>query len=115
MKQVIVVNSDLKISRGKWMAQACHASVEAGWKVFKHEPKTFRKWRGLGQKKVVLKADEKTLFELLVSAKSLKIRSALIRDAGLTELKPGTTTCLGLGPAEDKLLDKLIGSLSLFK
>ena len=97
------------------MAQACHASVESGWKAFKHEPKSFKKWREEGQKKVVLKADEKTLLELLVAAKSLKVQSALIRDAGLTELAPGTVTCLGLGPAEDKLVDKLVGSFLLFK
>ncbi|TMI59245.1 hypothetical protein E6H18_00155 [Candidatus Bathyarchaeota archaeon] len=37
----------------------------------------------------------------------------LVRDRGLTQVPPGTITCLGLGPAPADLLDSLTGNLTL--
>ena len=55
----------------------------------------------------------KELKLLYRKAKRLKLPCALIRDAGLTQVKPGTITCLGIGPAEDKKIDKITGKLKL--
>ena len=108
-KQAIIVRKDLKMSAGKIAAQVAHASVEA-WK--KADKKIRDAWEREGAKKVVLQAqDEKELLEL--KKKSGKLPTALIRDAGLTEIPPGTTTCLAIGPAREEEIDKLTGSLKL--
>ncbi len=112
MKQAIIIRADLKMSKGKLAAQAAHASLEAYKKA---DPKAAEWWESEGQKKVVLKVSgEKELVEIFMSAKRAKIPAALIRDAGKTQLEPGTTTCVGIGPAEDEEIDKVCGKLKLF-
>lgn len=111
MKQAIVVRTDLNMSKGKLAAQAAHASLEA----YKKSSKNAKdEWESEGQKKVVLKVSgEKELVEIFMSAKKGKLPAALIRDAGKTQLLPGTATCVGIGPAEDVSIDKIAGKLKL--
>lgn len=110
-KQCLVVRSDLRMSCGKTCAQAAHAAVAAYERA---EKDTKRSWLSEGQKKVVLKVkDERSLLELRTIAESAGIAAALITDAGLTEIPPGTVTALGLGPARTETLDKITGGLSL--
>jgi PTH2 family peptidyl-tRNA hydrolase len=110
-KQCLVVRNDISMSCGKKCAQAAHAAVSA----YERAGATERKaWLSEGQKKVVLKAaDERTIFELKSIAESLGISAAIIQDAGMTEIPPGTITALGLGPAKTEDLDKITGNLSL--
>lgn len=110
-KQCLVVRNDLKMSCGKKCAQAAHAALSAYEHAGLHEKKA---WFAEGQKKVVLKSpDDRTLFELKSIAESLGVASAIIVDAGMTEIPPGTVTALGLGPARTEVLDKITGSLTL--
>lgn len=111
MKQAIVIRSDLKMSRGKAAAQAAHGSLEA----YKHASDDIRKqWESEGYKKIVLKASsEKELIEIFNAAKKAKLPAALIRDAGHTQLEPGTATCVGIGPSEDEKIDSVAGKLRL--
>ena len=109
MKQVIVVRSDLKLSKGKLAVQSAHASYSSAKK-----SKETAKWEKEGQKKIVLKVkDLDQLLELNKKCIDLKLPHALISDAGLTEIKKGTVTCLGIGPADDAKINKVIGSLPL--
>ncbi|MDD3421730.1 MAG: aminoacyl-tRNA hydrolase, partial [Methanocellales archaeon] len=67
-----------------------------------------------GQKKVILAVDGlNELFELEAEAKRFGLSNAMIEDAGLTEVPPGTITALGIGPAKNEELDKLTGNLKL--
>lgn len=110
-KQVIVVRKDLKLSEGKTAAQCCHAALEA-YKSAK--PREREQWTAEGQKKVVLYAkDLGELMFLKEKAKKLKLPVAVISDAGLTEIPSGTITCVGIGPASAKEIDKVTGSLPL--
>lgn len=112
-KQVIVVRSDLKMSKGKLAAQVAHASLSATDKIDK---KVLSAWKKEGQKKVILKVRGETeLFELKAKCDSLKIPCSLTVDAGLTELAPGTATVLGIGPGRGEKINKVTGSLPLLK
>ena len=111
LKQVILVRMDLKLKAGKLAAQAAHASLDAALKTDK---KSLSEWLDEGGKKVVLKvADEKELVELKKFADLEKLKNALIRDAGHTVLKPGTVTCLGIGPDSEEKIDKVTGKLKI--
>ena len=109
LKQVIVMRADLKMGKGKIAAQSAHASVAALEKVATH---TFNEWISTGMKKVVLRV--KDLDELLVcrrNAQDAGIVNALVEDAGLTVVEPGTITCLGIGPDNEEKIDSVTGHL----
>jgi PTH2 family peptidyl-tRNA hydrolase len=113
-KQVIVFRSDLRISKGKVAAQAGHAAVSAGEEARKHREDWWEAWMKEGQCKIAVKVkSEKELLELERRAKELTLPCALIIDRGLTEIPPGTATCLGIGPAPSETVDKLTGTLPL--
>ncbi len=111
-KQCIIVRDDLKLSKGKLAVQVAHAAISA----YEFADREIReKWKAGGQKKVVLRVPSlKDLFELKEVARRQGLSTALIEDAGLTEVPPGTITVLGIGPAEIGELDKITGHLKLF-
>jgi PTH2 family peptidyl-tRNA hydrolase len=111
MKQVVLVRQDLKLPKGKLAAQVAHAAVEAA---FKTDRKKVDQWREGGQKKITLKVpDEKTLRKYLIEANNAGLTTSLITDAGKTCIAPGTTTCLGIGPDEEDLIDDITGDLGM--
>lgn len=110
LKQVIVLNNDIEISTGKKISQACHASLKAYKKTSEEEKAA---WCSEGSKKIVLEADKRQVQQRFEDAKALQIPAALITDAGLTEVEPGTVTALALGPAEEDKIDNVTGNLQL--
>lgn len=112
-KMAIVVRDDLKLSKGKLSAQVAHAAVSCAIKSEKNN-KYFSEWFSEGQKKVVLKIDDlDSLIRVFNEAKSVGLTTELIKDAGLTEIPPGTITVLGIGPAPESEIDKVVGNLRL--
>lgn len=113
-KQVIVERKDLKMSCGKMIGQGSHASLSAYKKVNKSDPEIAKRWEDEGQKKVVLKVgSEEELFEYFQKGKDAGIPCEMIRDAGHTQLEPGTYTCFAAGPWDEKELDAVFGRLKL--
>jgi PTH2 family peptidyl-tRNA hydrolase len=110
-KQAIIVRKDLKMSQGKIAAQSSHASTDA---TLKSDSEKVKAWRTTGMKKVILKVNSRE--ELLLIKKEAdkqKLTTALIKDAGKTEIKPGTITALGIGPEKEEVIDKVTGKLKL--
>jgi PTH2 family peptidyl-tRNA hydrolase len=113
-KQVIVVRTDIKMSKGKIAAQAGHAAVSASEYARKNRPEWWNPWIREGQCKIAVKVKaERELLELERKARNAGLPAALIVDRGLTELPPETVTCLGLGPAPSDKVDVITGKLSL--
>ena len=112
MKQAIAVRTDIGMGTGKLAAQVAHASLQAYESA---DPDARREWKADGQMKVVLKVGgERELFELAEQARREGLPHAVVRDAGHTQLEPGTVTTLGVGPARGDLVDRVTGDLSLF-
>jgi PTH2 family peptidyl-tRNA hydrolase len=113
MKQVIVVRGDLKLGKGKLAAHVSHASL-AGYKLVKErEPSFVEEWEREGEKKIVVKVEsERELFELYEKIKR-EIPCVIIKDAGFTQIPPGTVTCLVVGPWKDEEVDKFTRNLKL--
>ncbi|MHC1627174.1 MAG: peptidyl-tRNA hydrolase Pth2 [Methanoculleaceae archaeon] len=110
-KQCIVIRTDITMSCGKKCAQAGHAAISAFLRAGRQAQD---QWLADGQMKVVLKGrDGRILHELKALAEAADIPAALITDAGLTEIPPGTVTALGLGPARIEEIDRLTGDLPL--
>ena len=113
-KQVIVVRADLSLSKGKAAVQAGHAAVSAAEEARKRHKPWWEGWISEGQCKIAVRVkNEKELLELEGQAKDLALPNALIVDRGLTEIPPGTVTCLGIGPAPAEKIDELTGRLPL--
>ncbi len=114
IKQVIVVRSDLSMGKGKMCAQVGHACIDAYIKSNSKDRKICDEWIRQGMQKVVLKVlSEKELVEIFQMAKQQKLPSSLIIDAGRTQIEPGSKTCVGIGPAYAKEIDKITANLSL--
>ncbi len=112
-KMVLVIRRDLKLSHGKMAVQTCHAAVTCALES-KKKGKYFNEWYREGQKKVVLKCDDEDHMDFLKDvARKNGLVAHIITDAGLTEVPPGTRTCLGIGPGPNALVDKVTGELSL--
>lgn len=115
IKQVIVVRSDLKMGKGKIAAQVAHAALEAAEAARRRHEDWYDSWREEGQAKVVVKTEggEDAILDLQRQARSLGLPVSMIQDRGLTQLEPGTTTCLGIGPGPSGMIDKVTGKLKL--
>jgi len=113
IKQVIAVRTDLDMGKGKIASQVGHACVLGAEHVRKSNPEWFSEW-WIGQEKVVLKvANLKELEQVKQDAIELGIPWSEVTDAGHTQIAPGTTTCISIGPAPEESIDKITGDLKL--
>jgi peptidyl-tRNA hydrolase, PTH2 family len=113
-KQVIVVRRDLGMGTGKIAAQVAHAAVMGAQKAKERSREWFEAWFEGGQAKVVVKVSSmKELMEVRRLAENLYLPVVQVQDSGLTQIPPGTTTCIGIGPAPSELVDKVTYNLKL--
>ncbi len=113
-KQALIIRLDIKIGRGKIAVQCAHAAVTAAEEARVKFPDWWRPWKQEGQAKIALKVpDLPTIMRLNGEAKARRLPHCIIEDRGLTQVPPGTVTCLGIGPAPAHLVDELTGDLAL--
>lgn len=119
--QVIIVRSDLKMSKGKLATQVAHASIgtvlcNVQVDDFAEYSDIVHKWLKEGQRKIVVSGrDVEHLRTLQSSARSLDIPNFLVEDFGLTEFSEPTITCLGLGPCKIEHMNLITKDLPLYK
>ncbi len=114
IKQAIIIRTDLEMSKGKMVAQGSHASLMSYFEAAKKDKNIAEKWVKEGEKKIVLKVEAEADLKKLHEAFKFKgVPSALVSDAGLTELPPGTITALGVGPWSSKEIDMFTKPLKL--
>ena len=127
-KQVIVIRRDLKMRRGKEIAQGAHASM--AWlrqRIMPHitpagraDQVQFsaaeRSWLELSMRKVTVKVgSEQELLGVYDKAIAAGLVVHMITDRGLTEFGGiPTRTCLAVGPDYDDLIDPVTGDLELY-
>ncbi|MFX0115050.1 MAG: peptidyl-tRNA hydrolase Pth2 [Candidatus Hodarchaeota archaeon] len=115
IKQAIIVRRDLKMGRGKAAAQVAHGAIAAMEETRKSHPEMVRQWTQIGQMKVVLQVEGLgALKEIKTACLKTGVPCIEINDAGRTQLPPGTTTVLGIGPWWTREIDKITGDLKLF-
>lgn len=113
-KQALVARQDLGMGRGKIVVQCCHASVSAAEQARTEYRDWWRAWIQEGQCKIALKVkDLDCVLKLEREAKAANLPFYLVRDQGLTQVEPGTITCLGIGPAPAEILEPLTVELRL--
>ncbi len=114
IKQVIIVRTDIEMGKGKLAAQVAHASLMSYFAAEKKDNSITRKWLENGEKKIVLKVEnEEALKRLYEAFRYKEVPCALVTDAGLTELPPGTVTALGIGPWMNSEIDPITSKLKL--
>ena len=136
-KMMIVMRRDLKMRKGKIVAQAGHACIDAILMALSKEgrlndfettndgialrdtdkPTTpLSDWFKYGCAKICVYVDsEEELIDIAEKAKEKDIIAAVITDAGMTEFHGvPTKTCLALEPLPAEIADELTGGLPLY-
>ena len=133
IKQVIVMRKDLKMRRGKEIAQGGHASMKfLAEKIRAVKDNRVRSMAGehfpiflsdveeawlLNRfTKICVKVmSEEELLDIHQKAKDAGLISTLVQDAGKTEFKGVPTyTCLAIGPDRAEHIDPITGHLPLY-
>ena len=123
IKQVIVMRHDLKMRRGKQIAQGAHASMSfmcrrlqaTGSVSFDDFTEAQRAWLTGAFAKVCCRVNsEEELMEIHDKALKAGLEVHLITDSGKTEFHgEPTNTCLAIGPDEADKIDEITGQLQL--
>ncbi|KAL2203628.1 peptidyl-tRNA hydrolase [Sarocladium strictum] len=119
-KLVLVVRTDLGMTKGKIAAQCGHATLacyKAITKAASSSPQAaavLRRWENLGQAKIAVQSkSQEEILELRKQARALGVTAEVIQDAGRTQIEAGSMTVLGVGPAPKSVVDKITGGLKL--
>lgn len=124
VKQVIVIRRDLRMRRGKEIAQGAHAAM--AWLArrmrFDDDQACLelspveKEWLTKSFRKItVTVGSEEQLMAVYENAKAAGLVAELITDSGRTEFHGvPTPTSLGIGPDYDDLIDPVTGALDLY-
>ncbi len=129
IKQVIVIRRDLRMRRGKEIAQGSHASL--AFVVSRLRAATIdgagavdglsltpmqRAWLDSGTAKVCVRVNSETeLLDCYQRAREANLEAHLVRDSGRTEFggTPTLTAC-AIGPDDAARIDAVTGDLELY-
>ena len=105
MKMAIVMRTDLAMGPGKEIAQGAHAAVGSYLRASRVLTDI---WGDQGQKKIVFEVNSaELLLGISCRAAEASLSWYMVRDAGKTEVEPGTMTEHGVGPGKDEDVESL--------
>jgi len=111
-KCILLIRTDLKMTKGKVVAQCGHAIVNM---MQNASLKNKKPWMNNGEKMISLKVNSlEQMHELHNNCIKNNIFSHIVTDAGRTQVDPGTETVCILGPEKEDVLDKYVDSLKLY-
>lgn len=120
-KQVIVMRKDLKMRRGKEIAQGSHATMAFLTRQLSkgsdiNISDAAKEWMANSFTKICLQVDsEEELLKIYEEAKSKGLEVHLIIDSGKTEFDGiPTKTCLAIGPNYSDEIDEITKHLKLY-
>lgn len=124
LKMMLVVRTDLGMTKGKIAAQCCHAAVAVVTDIIRGsrnqplEPTLARHylehWDRNGAMKIAVKcSSEEELIAIEKAAEQHKLPHCLIHDAGHTQVAPNSATVIAIGPAPEQLLNQVTGGMKL--
>ena len=116
-KMVLCVRQDLGMGVGKMCSQCAHAAVML-CDTTTNSDSEFEKWRSRwhhrGAAKIVLQVrSEEELRSIAASGRQAGLPTAVVADAGRTQVASGSETVVGIGPAPRSLIDTVTGKLRL--
>lgn len=92
-KMRIVVNNTLKMGKGKIAAQVGHVVSDITEHMIRTSPSAWKHYKKTGHRKIVLKADQKTLEKLEQHPMAFSVH-----DMGLTQVEEDALTAVGFQP-----------------
>ncbi len=116
LKMWLAVRQDIKMSKGKLAAQSGHAYGDLYVAALTHVPELFQQYQAHATPKITVKAKNADAIDR-IAAECLKanICYETVRDAGRSELEPGTVTVVAFGPAYFDELPKFLQRLQVMR
>lgn len=115
-KLMLIVRTDIQMSKSKTAAHCGHATLGAYNLAMKCTPSIVKIWSRIGQAKITLKADsEEEINSLIAQAKNAGIPFYVSRNVGGKDSKipDGAPTVLAIGPVPKSRIDPITGNLKL--
>ena len=110
-KMALVVNTSVRMGKGKVAAQVAHAAVTG---VAAAPRGAVSAWTSVGSPKIVLRCSgEPALLALAGAARAAHLPVAVVRVEGPPQVEPGTLTAVAVGPGEAAAVDAVTGGLQL--
>ena len=109
----IIVNDDLKMQKGKLCAQVGHIVCELVRILEKTQPAAYIEWYHNHQPKIVLKASEEQIRDMLDNKQTADFWCKHIIDLGRTQVPSGSLTAIGFVPIKRSDAPQFIKDLKL--
>lgn len=110
----IVVNSSLKMGKGKVIAQACHGVSRVTEYMLKNHPDEWNTYLNSGERKITVKADQEKLELLRSKYSNSEYYCYAVFDLGFTQIPANSFTCMVFRPMDVKDTPDDLKALKLY-
>ncbi|RZF45928.1 hypothetical protein LSTR_LSTR008305 [Laodelphax striatellus] len=112
----LMINSSLKMGKGKVAAQCGHSVVALMKQTRKVSPHLYEACaRGACRMQLYAVDSSDDFKRLKVAANQLSLTNYVVADAGRTQIASGSLTVLGVGPASADVIKQIVAGLPTYK